>query len=189
MSFVSGKFTVCAAGCGSTALTTTRETWDAIDRIFTGTQRCDGCQAQMLYSRRATREEQDSMAKRKTTAKAAKSGSNGTGRKKGPRSQVLPGLEQVRSKPLDNLCEGIAEARGQMNTAKQEESGLIQLALQTMVKRGVSVYRHVGVELSRIPGAEKLRVRLTKEQGDAGAEDLDQPEPEPEADTAEYEDA
>jgi hypothetical protein len=90
-----------------------------------------------------------------------------------PRSQPLPGLEQVRNGKLDNLCEAIADVRGTMNTAKQEEIGFVRAALQAMVAKGVTVYKHGGVELARVPGAEKLRVRLVKEQGDADAEDLE----------------
>lgn len=85
-------------------------------------------------------------------------------------------MEQVRNKKLDNVCEAIGEERRQMNAAKQEEQGLIQSALQVMQRDGVTVYRHSGVELARVPGAEKLRVRLTKEQGDADAGDLEAPD-------------
>jgi hypothetical protein len=91
----------------------------------------------------------------------------------GARSQTLPGLEGTRSTKLDNLCESIAEERDTMNRARAEEADLLKTALQTMVKGNISVYKHGGVELARIPGAERLRVRLVKEQGDAGAEDLD----------------
>ena len=91
-----------------------------------------------------------------------------------PRSQTLPGLEQVRNGKLDNLCEGIADVRATMNEAKQEEKGLIAATLQAMVAKGVTVYKHGGVELARVPGAESLRVRLVKAQGDADAEDLEE---------------
>jgi hypothetical protein len=142
------------------------------------------------------------MAKKKSTKKSGKKKAGRyhkarvQAKAKGvrPRSQVLPGLEQVRSAKLDNLCEGIAEVRTVMNNAKVEESGLIAAALQTMVQRSLQVYKHGGVELARVPGAEKLRVRLTKEQGDAGEDDLetppaegedegDEPEGEPEQDS------
>lgn len=76
-------------------------------------------------------------------------------------------MEQVRSRRLDNVCEGIAEERALMNKARLDEKGLIQSALQAMQKADVTIYRHGGVELARVPGAEKLRVRLTKEEGDA----------------------
>lgn len=102
-----------------------------------------------------------------------------------PRSQTLPGLEQTRNGKLDNLCEGIAEVRTTMNAAKQEEKTFIVAALQAMVTKGVQVYRHGGVELARVPGAERLRVRLTKEEGDADEADLDPPDDDEEADTEE----
>jgi len=95
--------------------------------------------------------------------------------RKGPRSQVLPGMEQVRSRKLDNLCEAIAECRAQKNAAVTEEKSLDATALQVMVGEGLAVYRHGGVELARIPGAEKLRVRMTREEGDAGDADLKEP--------------
>lgn len=90
-----------------------------------------------------------------------------------PRSRVLPGLASVRSGKLDNLCEGIGDERAKKNAAVLEEEKLKASALQVMVAERLTVYRHAKVELCRIPGAEKLRVRLTKEEGDAGAEDLE----------------
>ena len=81
-------------------------------------------------------------------------------------------MEQVRSRALDNLCEGLGDARDTMNRAKVDEQSLIQSALQTMQQKGITVYKHARVELARVPGAEKLRVRIVKEDGDAGAEDL-----------------
>jgi len=115
---------------------------------------------------------------RKKKTAAAREAKPARRRPASPRSQVLPGMEQVRSKALDNLCEGLADVRASMNSAKQEETGLIQSALQTMVRRNVQVYKHGGIELARVPGAEKLRVRVIKEQGDADASDLQQAEDE-----------
>lgn len=62
-----------------------------------------------------------------------------------------------------------------MNRARTDEQADIQAALTEMVAKGVPVYRHAKIELVRVPGAEKLRVRVTKEEGDAGAEDLEPP--------------
>lgn len=105
-------------------------------------------------------------------------------RPKGPRSQSLPGMSEVRNTRLDNICEGIAEERQQKNAADLEEKQLTSTALQVMQSSKISAYRHAGVELARVPGAEKLRVRLTKETGDsevsegkttiAGSDDDDQ---------------
>lgn len=117
------------------------------------------------------------MAKKKAAKKKASPKKSAPKRKPakkaGPRSQPLPGMEHVRNRKLDNICEAIGEERERMNQAKVEEKGLIQGALQEMRQANVSVYRHSGVELARVPGAEKLRVRLTKEQGDADEGDLE----------------
>jgi hypothetical protein len=94
-------------------------------------------------------------------------------KKRGARSQPLPGMEGVRNAKLDNLCEGIAEQRRVMNAAHVETQTDITAALQEMQRKGISVYKHGGIELARVPGAEKLRVRLTKEQGDADGDDLE----------------
>ena len=82
-------------------------------------------------------------------------------------------MEQVRDVRLDNLCESIAEDRRVMNQARQDEAGSVQAALKRMQDNDVVVYRHGGIELARVPGAEKLRVRPTKEEGDADAGDLE----------------
>jgi hypothetical protein len=87
-------------------------------------------------------------------------------------------MEQVRNVRLDHLCEAIAEHRGALNEAKANEQGDIQASLAEMQRKGVTVYRHAGVELARVPGAEKLRVRLTKEEGDADAGDFEPSEDE-----------
>lgn len=76
-------------------------------------------------------------------------------------------MEQARNVRLDNICEGIAEERGVMNAAAYEEKSLISTALQEMQQKGITVYKHGGIELVRVPGADKLRVRLSKEGGDA----------------------
>jgi hypothetical protein len=117
----------------------------------------------------------------------AKRATNGSGarlkareakpRKKAPASIPLPGMEQIRDAALDRLCEQIGECRDQMNQAKRDEASLDASALQRMSRSsekfptGRTVYRHAGVELARIPGADKLRVRVTKETGDADDED------------------
>lgn len=76
-------------------------------------------------------------------------------------------MEAVRSGKLDNICEGIAEERSVINAAQTEEKSLISTALQVMQQQGITVYKHGGIELVRVPGADKLRVRQTKDHGDA----------------------
>ncbi len=108
-------------------------------------------------------------------AKSKKAKPNGKGstrkKKKGARSQPLPGMEQVRNVKLDNVCESIAEERETMNAAKTKEKQLTATALQVMQIGKVTVYKHAGVELIRVPGADKLRIRLVEDSGDAAVTD------------------
>lgn len=93
-------------------------------------------------------------------------------RRRQPRSQLLPGMEQVRDRVLDELCESLGDCRDTMNASKVEEKGLIQSALKRMQVKERQVYKHARIALSREPGAERLRVRVVKEQGDADESDL-----------------
>ena len=86
---------------------------------------------------------------------------------KSPRSQTLPGLEQVRNRILDNACEGIHDTRRDMAQSRQEETSLLQSALREMQGKGVTVYRHSGVELALVPGDVHLRVRTVKEKANS----------------------
>ena len=89
------------------------------------------------------------------------------------RQGVLPGTESVRSQKLDAICESIGDEREAMNKARTETQVLIAAALDVMTKKNLTVYRHDKIELARIPGADKLRVRVTKEEGDADDTDND----------------
>lgn len=80
-----------------------------------------------------------------------------------PRQPALPGTEQLRNARLDRLCESIGEGRETKNALILEEKADLQAALREMHDKNVTAYRHAGVELYRIGGEEKLRVRLTKE--------------------------
>lgn len=109
-------------------------------------------------------------AKTAGSAKKPARSANAVARKSTARSQALPGMEQARNVRLDNICEGISQERAVMNAASVEEKSLISTALQVMQEKGITVHKHAGVELVRVPGADKLRVRLTKETGSAGVE-------------------
>lgn len=77
---------------------------------------------------------------------------------------------------MDAILERIGDARDKGNAAKGEEKEAISDALQHMVRHGYNVRKHAGVEVARVPGAEKLRVRLTKDHGDADEADLSEGE-------------
>lgn len=77
-------------------------------------------------------------------------------------------MEHVRDQVLDNYCEAIAQDRETMAQAKSDEQGSIQGALARMKAKKYPSYQHARVELSFVAGADKLRVRLTKDHTDAG---------------------
>lgn len=99
------------------------------------------------------------------SAKGSNARANGSAKPKrtAPRSQVLPGMEQVRDQILDHAHEQIAEGRGLMSRGRELEQEGIGVALQRMQKQGIKAYRHAGIESVFSPGVDKLRVRMTKE--------------------------
>jgi hypothetical protein len=70
-------------------------------------------------------------------------------------------MEQVRDQTLDRYCESIGDTRDQMNRLRQDEAADTSGALRRMQGKGVNHYIHAGVELTRVPGSDKLRVRRT----------------------------
>ena len=140
-----------------------------------------GERLRIAKARPRVNEQEATMAKHK---KASKKRVNGKTTRRGaaarkskanarsPRSQVLPGMEQVRDRVLDELCESLGDCRDTMNASKVEEKGLIQSALKRMQVKERQVYKHARIALSREPGAERLRVRVVKEEGDADESDL-----------------
>lgn len=104
------------------------------------------------------------MSKKKAKAKPKASKKKTPARQRKPvRQPPLPGTEQLRNKRLDQLCESIGDGRETKNKLIVEEKADLQAALREMHDRNINAYRHAGVELYRIGGEEKLRVRLTKE--------------------------
>jgi hypothetical protein len=115
------------------------------------------------------------------SAKGKNAHAAATGRHTAPANAPLPGFEQIRDRVLDRLCESIGTQREVMNEAKQIERSDIGAALSRMVGKDTTIYKHHGVELIRVPGADKLRVRLTKDDaGTAAGEGVDDDAPEPE---------
>lgn len=113
------------------------------------------------------------LVKSAKAAKAAKAATNGSGRtaprKSSPRSQVLPGMEQVRNRSLDRLCESLGDTRDEIARLADEEDGLQASAMGVMQRDGVTAYRHAGIELALVPGGAKLRVRKLKDKTEQSA--------------------
>lgn len=78
-------------------------------------------------------------------------------------------MEQVRDTRLDALCESIGDTRDRLATLRADEQADTGAALKRMRERSLTSYRHAGVEMARVPGEEKLRVRVTS-RGEATAE-------------------
>lgn len=108
----------------------------------------------------------------KTAAKQAAKGTRVPQKRRTPAATPpVPGMEQVRYSDLDARCVSIAEIRAELNAKEKEDAEECRQALDEMRAHGLQTYRHAGVELSRVPGEEKLRVRTSKEKATAETED------------------
>jgi len=99
------------------------------------------------------------VVKMKPKAKAAKASKP---RAASPRAQTLPGMEQVRNRTLDRICEHIGDVRGELNRLRADEKDLQGQAVRVMSADKVTAYRFAGVELVLVPGDMHLRVRTLK---------------------------
>lgn len=82
---------------------------------------------------------------------------------KGPRSQSLPGMRQVRYTFLDHRAERMNEIRKKKNLLILEEAGELKRTLRYMHDNKINFYKYAGVEFERVPGEEKLRCHTSKE--------------------------
>jgi hypothetical protein len=110
-------------------------------------------------------------AKKKPAAKKPKKSAAKARRpKKAARNRSLPGMELVRDSTMDAFCEGIVTAREKKNRAIESEKEETSGALETMRRKGYSRYKHDGIELRFVPGADKLVIRKTKGDAEEGGE-------------------
>lgn len=87
-----------------------------------------------------------------------------------PRARALPGLEKVRDEELDAACERIGDIREQQAALRSSEKQEKKLCQDRMHALKLKAHKHAGVELLLVPGDEKLRVRLTGDEGQIAAE-------------------
>jgi hypothetical protein len=71
-------------------------------------------------------------AKPKAAKKPTKKAAAAKARHAKPRERALPGLEDARIKPLDDVCDSISECRASINELKGEEADLEKKALKEM---------------------------------------------------------
>lgn len=126
-----------------------------------------------MAKKKAAKKPPKKAAKKKAPVKAK------TAPKPRPKNQPLPGMKLAKDRRMDTICSGIAETRAQLNDLRATEKGLLQNALQRLRAIGETVYKAHGVELARVPGDEKVRVRLvdSDEGGDEELETNDAPQP------------
>jgi hypothetical protein len=91
--------------------------------------------------------------------------------KRKARQVPLSGMEDVRIRALDDCAASIAEIREQMNELRGQEGDHLKNALKLMRKHDRMSWRAAGVELVRVAGEEKLRVRTSKEKATAEVEE------------------
>lgn len=106
------------------------------------------------------------VAKNKAKKKAAKwvAPRRAAATSRGPRSQALPGMAQIRDSHLDTVCEDIGEGLDKIEQGTSEVNDGKSAALQRLKKRGLSAYRHAGVRVTLVPGGEKIAVKREKDR-------------------------
>lgn len=97
--------------------------------------------------------------------------------RKRPKDVTLPGMEDRKDRQLSELASGVADERHTQAESKMSEAGLLQAVQKRMKSLGMATFKDHGVQFVRVPGDEKLRVKVDK--GSAGEEqgsDLAEPE-------------
>jgi len=79
-----------------------------------------------------------------------------------PRSQPLPGLEDARIKPLEDLAAAYADVRDRRIELNREESELKQHAIKLMHRHDKTIYRRDGIEIRLVEGDEDVKVKVKK---------------------------
>lgn len=82
----------------------------------------------------------------------------------------LPGMEDIRIQELDGICGRISDIRERLNEARQEEGEELQQALNLMRSHRKTTWQGHGVELTRVPGQEKIRCKTSKQKASAETE-------------------
>ena len=110
------------------------------------------------------------MAKRATSAtKPRAKRVNGRGR---PRQPDLPGTDDRRLQPLDDVAAAYAEVRDRRIDLKSEEDELKARALALMHQFKKTIYKHDGIEIRLVAGEEDVKVKVRKTTEDTDDEDV-----------------
>ena len=80
-------------------------------------------------------------------------------RRRTERDAALPGMEDARIGPLDDICVNIADARAEINAMKAQEHGFQDAALSLLQEHKKRTWTHAGITLVRKPGEETLIIK------------------------------
>jgi hypothetical protein len=95
-------------------------------------------------------------------------------------------MEDMRDRVLAKLASGVADERHAQAESRATEKGYLQAAHRRMKTLKRMTFKAEGVEFIRVPGDEKLRVRLTsgggEESDDQDVQDVETTDAENQAD-------
>jgi hypothetical protein len=117
------------------------------------------------------------MAKRATSATKPRakrvSGRVKTRGRGRPRQPDLPGTEDRRLQPLDDIAAAYADVRDRRIDLNREEAELKATALQLMHQFDKTIYKHDGIEIRLVAGEEDVKVKVRKATEDEDEDDDD----------------
>lgn len=85
----------------------------------------------------------------------------------------VPLIRGLRIPALDRVCAQIADTRAAQNRLRGEEADLERHAHKIMIDKKQMTWQSAGVELARVPGDEKLRVRTSRDNSTSTAPPVD----------------
>jgi hypothetical protein len=83
-----------------------------------------------------------------------------------PRQPDLPGTEDRRLQPLDDIAAAYADVRDRRIDLNREEAELKASALELMHRFDKTIYKHDGIEIRLVAGEEDVKVKVRKATDD-----------------------
>ena len=85
-------------------------------------------------------------------------------------TQDLPGMEDRSIRAIEDVAAEISDLKARKQLLRDEEQILIAKLLRLMHKHGKHTYRRDGIEISIVPSAESVKVKITKAERDEAPE-------------------
>ena len=98
---------------------------------------------------------------------------NQASRPRRPKQPPLDGMDNPRIADLDQAAEAYADIRDQRIALNREEHQLKEQTLELMHKWKRVIYRHDGIDIRVIHGADDLKVKVTREEDVVTTGDVD----------------